>query len=107
MNDVVIGSGDLAGKGVYAGRDFMLGEVVIKYTLIPLSQKEFDALPDGERMFTHTHHGQIHLYSEPERYVNHSDKPNTFQDLDLQADIALRVIGTGEAITTDNTKDDI
>ncbi len=107
MNDLVIGSGELAGKGVYAGREFALGEVVIKYNLVPLTGEEFDALPPEEQMFTHVHRGQIYLYSEPERYVNHSDNPNTFQDYDLQADIALRIIGTGEAITTDDTKDDI
>lgn len=58
-------------------------------------------------MFTHTHSGQIYLYSEPERYVNHSDTPNTVQDLSRQCDIALRKIVKGEMITTDATKDDV
>lgn len=106
-NNVAIGVGDLAGKGVYAIRDIAEGEIVIQYQLIPLSVREFSALPESEQMFTHSHRGIVYLYSEPERYVNHSDNPNTIQDLDAQCDIALRPIKKGEMITTDSTKDDI
>ena len=105
--DVIIGKGNLAGKGVYANRDFKKGEVVIKYNLKPLTEKEFENLPESEKMFTHTHWGTINLYSEPERYVNHSDNPNTYQDLINQCDIALRDIKKGEEITSDATKDDV
>ncbi len=105
--DVVISSGELDGRGLYAGRDFMIGEVVVKYNLIPLTQQQFDALPEAEKEFTHVQNGQIHLYSIPERYVNHSDDPNTYQDFEIGADVALRPIGTAEAITTDASKDDI
>lgn len=107
MADVEIGNGNLQGHGVYAGRDFKKGEVVIKYNLQPLSAEEFAKLPENEKEFTHTHWGQVHLYSKPERYVNHSDNPNTYQDLNKQCDIALRDISRGEMITTDDTKDDI
>lgn len=107
MNDVVIGEGNLAGKGVYAARDFKKDEVVVPYHLKPLIQEEFDALPESENEFTHAQHGIIHLYSEPERYVNHADNPNTYQDFGRQADVALRDIKKGEAITTDATKDDV
>jgi len=68
MNDVIIGRGNLAGKGVYANRNFKKGEVVIKYNLKPLREEEFENLPDSEKMFTHTHRGVIYLYSELERY---------------------------------------
>lgn len=107
VNDVVIGKGNLAGKGVFANRDFKKGEVVIRYHLIPLTQEQFDSLPQSEQMFTHTHWGGINLYSEPERYVNHSSTSNTYQDLVKQCDIALRDIKKGEAITGDATKDDV
>jgi SET domain-containing protein len=43
----------------------------------------------------------------PERYVNHSNTPNTKQDLVNFADVALRDIKAGEMITTDATKDDV
>ncbi len=107
MNDIVIGKGNLAGKGVYAGKDFKKGEVVIQYCLKPLSEGEFESLSESERMFTHSHWGTTYLYSEPERYVNHSNNPNTYQDLINQCEIALRDIKQGEQITTDATKDDI
>lgn len=106
-NSVVIGKGNLAGKGVYANRDFKKGEVVIQYHLKPLTRKEYECLSKSEKMFTHFHWGEIMLYSEPERYVNHSKNPNTYQDLMEQQDIALRNIKMGEMITGDMTKDDI
>lgn len=102
-----IGKGKLAGKGVYATRDFSKGDVVIQYNLQPLSKKEYSALPAREKMFVHTHLGQKMLYSEPERYVNHSKRPNTYQDLKRKQDIALQKIAKGSMITTDATKDDL
>ena len=107
MNDVVIGKGNLAGKGVYANRDFKEGEVVIKYNLKPLAEEEFRGMPESEKTFIHTHWGVRYLYSEPERYVNHSANPNTYQDLRDQCDIVLRDIKKGEMITTNVAKDDI
>lgn len=107
MQYITIGPGDLAGKGVYAARDFMEGDVVIPYRLTPLSEGEFEKLPEEEKQFTHTHYGQIYLYGEPERYVNHSPTPNTYQDLERKCDVALRDIWAGEQITTDSTRDGV
>ncbi len=107
MSDIIIGKGNLAGRGVYADKDFKVGEVVISYHLRPLTAQEFEDLPESEKMFVHSHHDIKHLYSEPERYVNHSSSPNTKQDLDTKQDIAIRDIVKGERITTDATKDDI
>lgn len=106
-SELIIGKGNLAGKGVFANRDFKKGEVVIKYNLRPLTDKEFENLPESEKEFTHTHWGNTYLYSEPERYVNHSQNPNTHQDLKNKCDIALRDVKKGEEITTDATKDEI
>lgn len=105
--DIYIGKGNLAGKGAYAARDFKKGQIVITYRLKPLTKEEYNALPKSEKMFTHTYKGQIFLYSEPERYVNHSKTPNTYQDHELKADIALRDIKKDELITCDATKDDV
>ena len=107
MNDVLIGKGNLLGKGVFTNRNFKRGEVVINYQLKLLTLEEFQNLPKNEKMFTHKHWGTIYLYSEPERFVNHSDSPNTYQDLKKQCDIAVRDIAKGEPITTDANKDDI
>lgn len=107
MKNVTIGIGNLAGKGIYANRPFRKGEIVIQYNLKLLGDDEFENLPKSEKEFVHTHWNQYYLYSEPERYVNHSTDPNTYQDLEKQCDIALRDIEKGEMITTDATKDDI
>lgn len=107
MSDLVIGKGKLAGKGVFANRNFKKGEIVCHYNLKPLTTEEYKRLPKSEKMFTHTHWGQIYLYLEPERYVNHSKNPNTYQDLVKKCDIALKDIKEGEMITCDENKDDI
>jgi catechol 2,3-dioxygenase-like lactoylglutathione lyase family enzyme len=104
--EVVIGKGDMAGKGVYANKDFKKGEVVIEYHLKPLSLKGFEALPDSEKMFTHSHKGQIYIYSEPERYVNHSSNGNVRPDLNRQCDVAVRDIKKGEMVTGNPTYDE-
>ncbi len=94
-------------KGVFAIRDFKKGEVIIKYRLKTLTEKEFENLSNELKKFTHVHWGQIYLYSIPERYVNHSSDPNTKSDLKNKADVAIRDIKKGEEITTDASKDDV
>lgn len=103
MNSVSIGPGKLSGKGVYAARDFREGELVMKYNLRELTQGEFNTLPYDERIFTHSFWGKIFLYPTPARYVNHSPKPNTRQDLKKMCDYATRSIKKGEMITTNAT----
>lgn len=107
MNDVIIGKGNLSGRGVYADRDSKAGEMVIAYSLTVLTNNEFQDLPEDEKMFVHTYQGVRRLYSEPERYVNHSDNPNTYQNIKRGCDIAFRDIKKGEMITTDALKDDL
>lgn len=107
MNDVYIGNGELQGKGVYAARNFKQGEVVIQYELTPLTLSEYKALAESEQMFTHTVNGQILLYPEPARYVNHTETPNVYNDHVKSADIALRDITAGELITVYSVDDDV
>lgn len=104
---VHIDKGHLAGKGVYAARDFLTGEIVVNYNLTALTEEQFNALPESEKMFTHIQHGATYLYGEPERYVNHSNDPNTLPDHILHADVAIRDIRQGEMITTDSRLDDV
>jgi len=107
MSNVFIAKGNLAGKGIYANRYFKKGEIVIKYNLKPITKIEYNKLSKNEQEFTHSFKGQIFLYSKPERYVNHSENPNTYQDHILKADIALRDIKKGELITCNAIKDDV
>lgn len=106
MNEIIIGKGNLAGKGVYANRDFKKGEIVITYHLLPLTDDEYGNSPESERMFMHQREGIIYYYSEPERYVNHSSTPNTYQDFIKNADVAMRDISKEEMITTNSRKED-
>lgn len=99
VNDVYIGHGKLAGKGVYAARDFNKGELVKKWNLQPLTQAEFDALPKSEHMFVHTFDGKLFLFPEPSRYTNHSANPTVQSDFDKQCDYAIRDIKKDEPIT--------
>jgi len=105
MEDVTIGVGSLAGKGVYAARQFQAGEVVVAFELTPLSQDEFLELPSGEHLFVHSYGGQRWLYPPPARWVNHSDEPSCYQDYERSCDVALRRIAVGEAITIDATQE--
>lgn len=101
MDDVTVGAGSLAGRGVYAGRDFDAGEVVVRYELQPLTIEEYEALPAGEEIFVHSYGGRRYLYPAPARFVNHSDDPSCFQDFDQGCDVALRPIRAGQQITID------
>lgn len=85
----------------------MEGEAVISYQLKPLTFKELKELPHEDYLATHNVNGQIYLYPEPARYVNHSEDPNTYNDHTKQADIALRDIERGELITVNARNDDI
>lgn len=101
-NDVVIGEGKLAGKGIYAARDFKKGELIVPYNLKELTQAEFDALPADEREWVHSFWGKMYLFPEPGRYVNSADNPTAYPDLERRGDYALRDIKKGEAITIDD-----
>ncbi|GAA2900726.1 hypothetical protein BXY51_008461 [Actinoplanes cyaneus] len=98
---MLIGVGSLAGRGVYAARDFEAGEVVLGYRLRPLDEAEYRALPAGEELFVHSYGGRRFLYPSPARFVNHADEPSCYQDFDRGCDVALRPISRGEPITID------
>jgi len=109
MNDVVIKKSKIGQfeKGVFANRDFRMGETVVTYkNLKPLAKEEFQKLPKREKKFTHMHWGVTYLYPSPARYVNHSEMPNTVQNLKKRCDVAVKDIKKGEEITTDAKKDD-
>ncbi|PRX16840.1 hypothetical protein CLV67_118171 [Actinoplanes italicus] len=102
---MTLGPGGLAGTGVYAARDFAVGEVVVDYELQPLDEAGYLALPPGEHLFVHSYGGRRHLYPAPARFVNHADDPSCYQDFDRGCDVALRPIARGEPITIDATQE--
>jgi hypothetical protein len=101
QDDVMVGPGNLAGRGVYAARDFAPGEVVVSYRLTPLDEAQYRALPAGEDLFVHSFAGRRYLYPAPARYVNHADDPSCVQDFDRCCDIARRPIAAGDPVTID------
>ncbi len=103
MEDIYIGKGKLAGKGLFANRDFKKGELVKRWNLKPLSQEQFDALPKSEHMFVHSFGGRMFLFPEPSRYTNHSAMPTLRSDFEIQCDYAIRDIQKGEPITINAT----
>lgn len=105
MEELRIGSGKLAGRGVYAARGFAAGEVVIEFALQPLTREQFQALAPGEDLFVHSYGGRRWLYPPPARWVNHADEPSCYQDFDRCCDVALRPIDAGEPITIDATQE--
>lgn len=103
QSNIVIGKGKLAGKGVYANRDFQKGELVKSWNLKELSQADFDVLPKKEHMFVHSFWGKMYLFPEPSRYTNHSPDPNVVSDFEKMCDYAARSIKKGEMITVNAT----
>ena len=102
---MIVGEGNLAGKGVNAARDFATGEIVIAYDLAPLTREDFDCLPEGEDLFVHSYGGRRWLYPPPARWVNHADDPSCYQDFDRACDVALRPIYSGEPVTIDSSEE--
>lgn len=87
------------GLGVFANRDFKKGEIVIKWNLIALSEREYSQLPKYEKEnFCHQRHGIRWLYPDPERHVNRFKHPNVAPDFENQANIALWDIKKGDEL---------
>jgi hypothetical protein len=105
VDAVSIGPGNLAGKGVYATREFAEGEVVLAFELEPLTRDQFRALTPGEELFVHSYGGKRWLYPPPARWVNHADQPSCYPDFARCCNVALRPITVGEAITIDATQE--
>ncbi len=110
MSDLIVKQSKIGqfkeGLGVFAGRDFRKGEVVVKYNLKILTKDQFRNLPKSEKEFAHVRLGFIYLYPIPERYVNRSSNPNTIQNFESGCDIAARDIKKGEEITCNSEKED-
>lgn len=105
MRDIIIGEGKLAGKGTYAGRDFVEGEKVMSWELREVSQAQFSVLPKSEKIFVHSFWGKMYKFSEPSCYTNHSAKANTRANYKERCDYAIRTINKGEMITTNATEE--
>lgn len=96
--DITIKKSKIEGKGVFAGRDFKKGEIVIKWDIsYQLTQEEVKKLPEAEKRYV-AYLGKKHiLMQSPAKYVNHSCDANTYAG--NFCDIAKRDIKKGEEVT--------
>jgi uncharacterized protein len=107
MEDLIVKDSKIHGNGLFAGRDFKKGEIVVKYNLKLLTKEEFENLSEKEKHYTDFQDGKYWLFQVPERFVNHSCDPNTNPDQIKRCDVAIKDIKKGEEITTDYSKDNI
>jgi len=104
-SDVEVRESAIQGRGLYALREFEIGEVVLKWDLShTVPTHEIESMPLEERRYTHPlDKNQILIVQAPERFVNHSCDNNTeVRDL---CDVAIKPIMVGDEITSDYGSD--
>lgn len=104
MDKVVIKKSNINKKGVFANRNFNKGEIVIFWNPKIISKDEFSALNKKEQHYIVKRFGKYLLMQSPEKFVNHSCKPNT--KVMKNCDVAILDIKKGEEITSYYSKDD-
>ena len=102
---VEIRESGIQGKGLYALREFKIGEVVLQWDLShTIPTHEVAALADEERRYTHPlDDGRTLIVQAPERFVNHSCDNNT--EVRNFCDVAIKLIRVGDEITSDYGSD--
>ncbi len=98
MADIVIKKSKISGRGVFAGKNFKKGDIVISWSPKILKKSELKKLSENDKHFIEKVGHKYYLMQPPERYVNHSCDPNTKPLNDC--DVAIRNIKKGEEITT-------
>jgi SET domain-containing protein len=99
MNDIVVKKSKIHGSGVFAARDFKLGETVIKWSSHKiLSKSDIAALSDEEKECV-SFIDRKYVLVPVEGRVNHSCNPNVV--LKNFCYVALKPIKLDEEITAD------
>ncbi len=97
--DFIVKPSQIHGLGLFAKRKFRKEEVVLRWNPVRLSGDGLKKIPDNQKRYLNTSEdGAILLMQAPERFVNHSEHPNT-QTVG-ETDVALRDIEIGEEITS-------
>ena len=106
MKDVIVKDSIIQGKGVFAERDFRMGEIVLKWDVShELSKEEAGKASKEDQHYIVYLNGKYIFMQPPERYVNHSCEANTYAE-DF-CDIAKRDIKKDEEITGDYSEDKV
>jgi len=96
--DLIVKKSKIEGKGIFADRDFKMGEIVVRWDIShQLTPEEVKKLPETEKRYVDYFKGKHILMQSPAKYVNHSCDANTYAD--NFCDIAKRDIKKGEEIT--------
>lgn len=102
---VVIKKSTIHGKGVFALKDFKPGEIVIKWHPKIISKSQAALLTQKQKSYIQRQGRKYYLMQSPEKFVNHSFKPNTRAR--NKSDVAKKFIKRGEEITTRYNKEDL
>ncbi len=108
MENVVVKSSKIHGKGVFAARDFKKGEVVIDWSScsVKLTKEQADKLPANKKRYvSFLRDNEYVFFKSPGKYVNHSCNPNTRAQ--NGHDVANRNIKKGEEITADYAREKV
>jgi SET domain-containing protein len=90
MSDVIVKKSKIEGFGVFAGKNFRKGEIVIQWDFSHmLTKADLKELPEEEKRYVAYLNKKYILMQPPARFVNHS------------CDVAKRDISKGEEITSD------
>lgn len=101
MKDLQIKKSKISGKGVFANRNFLKGEVVINYPNCSevLGEKQFQKLSPYQKKYVSSfNEGEYTFFKSPARFVNHSCEPNIKSN--GKSDIAIRDIKINEEVTS-------
>ena len=106
MSDIIVKKSKIDGKGVFAGRDFKQGEIVIKWNVShKINPKEIKKLSEQEKNYVAFFNGKYIIMQSPAKYVNHSCDANTYAK--NFCDVAKRNIKKGEEITGDYSENEL
>lgn len=99
--DVEVRDSGIQGRGLYALRDFNVGDVVLRWDLShTISTGDLAQMSVDERRYTHPlDDDKTIIVQPPERFVNHSCNNNT--EVRDFCDIAIEIIRVGDEITSD------
>ncbi|MBY0472913.1 SET domain-containing protein [Patescibacteria group bacterium] len=97
--NIFVGPSQIEGLGVFAKRNFVKGETVLRWNPKALTEQEFKNIPPEQKRYLFKLENGINvLMQSPEKFVNSSDSPNTHTV--GQSDVAIRDIKVGEEITS-------
>lgn len=97
--NVVVKPSPIEGMGLFSKRRYTSGETVLKWNPQVLTEEKLSALPQEKLKYVNTlDDGTKVLMNIPERYVNHSDTPNT-KPVE-KSDVAITDIEVGDEITS-------